>query len=114
MYNLYLNSKKINNRAKLSDGRANALPCPPLAMPMVLKYQHEQKCLVSITSWFTQHICMYIRSVYRESPTPRHYLSIEIKDHKFWKFKTYLYNHHSSKPEHITVCVLRHLKPELA
>ena len=44
---------------------------------------------------------MYIHSVYKESP--RHYLSIEIKDHKFWKFKTHLYNHHSSKPGHITV-----------
>ena len=43
---------------------------------------------------------MYIHSVYKESP--RHYLSIEIKDHKFWKFKTHLYNHHSSKPGHIT------------
>ena len=43
---------------------------------------------------------MYIHSVYKESP--RHYLSIEIKDHKFWKFKTHLYNHHFSKPGHIT------------
>ena len=50
--------------------------------------------------WFTQHIRMYIHSVYKESP--RHYLSIEIKDHKFWKLKTHLYNHHSSKPGHIT------------
>ena len=43
---------------------------------------------------------MYIHSVYKDSP--RHYLSIEIKDHNFWKFKTHLYNHHSSKPGHIT------------
>ena len=26
-----------------------------------------------------------------------HCLSIEIKDHKFWRFKTHLYNHHSSQ-----------------
>ena len=44
---------------------------------------------------------MYIHSVYKESP--RHYLSTEIKDHKFWKFKTHFYSHHSSKPGHITV-----------
>ena len=43
---------------------------------------------------------MYIHSVYKESP--RHYLSIEIKDYRFWKLKTHLYNHHSSKPGHIT------------
>ena len=66
-----------------------------------LKYQHKWKCLASITSWFTQqHIRMYIHSVYKESS--RHYLSIEIKDHKFWKFKTHLYNHHSSKPGYVT------------
>ena len=53
---------------------------------------------------------MYIHSVYKESP--RHYLSIEIKDHKFWKFKTHLYNHHSSKPGHITACP-SHNFPEL-
>ena len=29
---------------------------------------------------------MYVRSVYKESP--RHYLSIEVEDHKFWRFKT--------------------------
>ena len=29
------------------------------------------------------------------------YLSIKIKDHKFWRFKTHLYNHHSSKPGYI-------------
>ena len=36
MYNL--NRKKVlpDGRAKLSDGRANALPCPPLATPMLL------------------------------------------------------------------------------
>ena len=44
---------------------------------------------------------MYIHSVYKESP--RHYLSIEIKDRKFWKFKAHFYNHHSSKSGHITV-----------
>ena len=27
-----------------------------------------------------------------------YYMSIEIKDHKFWRFKTHLDNHHSSKP----------------
>ena len=43
---------------------------------------------------------MYIHSVYKESP--RQYLSIEIKYHKFWKLKTHLYNHHSSEPGHIT------------
>ena len=59
------------------------------------------KYLVSITSWFTQHIRMYIHSVYKEFP--RHYLNIEIENHKFWKFKTHLYSHHSSKPRHITV-----------
>ena len=41
----------------------------------------------------------YVRSVYKEFP--RYNLSIEIKDHKFWRFKTLLYNHHSSKPGHI-------------
>ena len=34
---------------------------------------------------------MYICSVYKEFP--RYNLSIEIKDHKFWRFKTLLYNH---------------------
>ena len=29
---------------------------------------------------------MYVRSVYKESP--RHCLSIEVEDHKFWRFKT--------------------------
>ena len=48
----------------------------------------------------TQHICMHTHSVYKESP--RYYLSIEIQDQKFWKFKTHLYNHHSPKTEHIT------------
>ena len=42
---------------------------------------------------------MYICSVYKEFP--RYNLSIEIKDHKFWRFKTLMYNHHSSKPGHI-------------
>ena len=46
---------------------------------------------------------MYICSVYKEFP--RHNLSTEIKDHKFWRFKTLLYNHHSSKPGHIPVKV---------
>ena len=40
--------------------------------------------IVSITSWFTQHIHMYLHSVYKKS---RHYVSIETKDHKVWKFK---------------------------
>ena len=40
-----------------------------------------------------------LRSVYKEFP--RYNLSTEIKDHKFWRFKTLLYNHHSSKPGHI-------------
>ena len=43
---------------------------------------------------------MYIHSVYKESSW--HYLSIEIKNHKFWKFETHLYYHHSSKPGYIT------------
>ena len=43
---------------------------------------------------------MYIHSVYKESP--RHYLSIEIKDHKILKFKTHVCNHHSLNPGHIT------------
>ena len=74
---------------------------PPLQTHWpVLKYQHEWKCLVSITSWFTQHIRMYIHSVCKESS--RHYLSIETKDYKFWEFKTHLYSHYSSKPGHIT------------
>ena len=30
---------------------------------------------------------MYVRSVYKGSP--RHYLSIEIKDHKFWRLNTH-------------------------
>ena len=47
---------------------------------------------------------VYICSVYNEFP--RYYLSIEIKDHKFWRFKTHLYNCHSSKPEHIPVYML--------
>ena len=47
------------------------------------------------------YVCAYIHSVYKESP--RHYLSIEIKDHKFWKFKAHFHNHHSSKSGHITV-----------
>ena len=51
---------------------------------------------------------MYIHSVYKESP--RHYLSTEMKDHKFWKFKTHLYNHHSSKPGHITDSIVRMTK----
>ena len=42
---------------------------------------------------------MYVCSVYKESL--RHSLSIEVKDHKFWRFKAHLYNHHSSKPERI-------------
>ena len=42
---------------------------------------------------------MYICSVYKEFP--RHNFSIEIKDHMFRRFKTLLYNHHSSKPGHI-------------
>ena len=42
---------------------------------------------------------MYICSVYKEFP--RYNLSREIKDHKFWRFKTLLYNHHSLKPGHI-------------
>ena len=47
MYNL--NRKKVlpDGRAKLSDGRENALPCPPLAMPMVLhklKYCTQLYC----------------------------------------------------------------------
>ena len=59
---------------------------PPLQTHLpALKYQHEQKCLVSITSWFTQYIHMYIHSVYKESP--RHYLSIETKDYKFGNLK---------------------------
>ena len=43
---------------------------------------------------------MYICSVYKEFP--RYNLSTEIKDHKFWRFKTLLYNHHFSKPGHIS------------
>ena len=38
--------------------------------------------------------------------SPRHYLSKEIKDHKFWKCKTHLYNHHYLKPGHITGMML--------
>ena len=49
---------------------------------------------------YQQNICMYIHSVYKESP--RHYLRIEIKDHNFCKLETDLYNHHSSKPGHTT------------
>ena len=44
--------------------------------------------------------CIYIHSVYKESP--RHYLSLEIEDHKIQKFKTDLCNHHPLKPGHIT------------
>ena len=40
---------------------------------------------------------MYVCSVYKESL--RHCLSIGVKDHKFWRFKAHLYNHHSSKHE---------------
>ena len=39
-------------------------------------------------------------------------MSIEIKDHKFWKFKTHLYNHHSSKPGHITVLRMAKMENE--
>ena len=42
-----------------------------------------------------QHIRMYIHSVYKESP--RHCLSIESKDHKFWRLKICLYSHHPLK-----------------
>ena len=63
------------------------------------KYQHEWKCLTSIVNCFTQHICTYICSVYKEYP--RHCLSIEIKDHNFWRFNSNLYNQQASKPGHI-------------
>ena len=49
---------------------------------------------------------MYICSVYKEFP--RYNLNVGIKLQKFWRFKTLLYNHHSSKPGHIPgmcVCV---------
>ena len=36
---------------------------------------------------YHQHIHKYIHSVYKESP--RHYLSTEIKYHKFWMFRTH-------------------------
>ena len=56
------------------------------------------KMLSLIANCFTQHMCMYVYSVYKNFP--RHCLSIENKDHKLWRFKTHLYNHHSSKPVH--------------
>ena len=40
--------------------------------------------------------------MYIHKESPRHCLSIEIKDHKIWKFKPHLCNHHSLKPGHIT------------
>ena len=50
------------------------------------KSQHELKYLVLIASCFTEHIHTYVRTVYKESPMQCK--SIEIKDHKFWRFKT--------------------------
>ena len=46
---------------------------------------------------------MYICSVYKEFP--RYNLSKENKDHKFWRIKTLLYDHYSSKPGHIPINV---------
>ena len=45
MNNYLLLTKNFDGWAKMSDGWANALPCPPLATPMILPldcYQRDQ------------------------------------------------------------------------
>ena len=67
------------------------------------KISRRMKILI-LNSQLVYNTHTYIHNVHKESP--KHSLSIEIKDHKFWRSKTHLYNHHSSKPGHIPAICL--------